>query len=58
MTWKERFWNTVCENFHLEMSGEDINLRQYQLIVHEDLPDEKVFHGEISRLNSYSTQKM
>ncbi|XP_029847784.4 NADPH--cytochrome P450 reductase isoform X3 [Ixodes scapularis] len=58
VTWKERFWNTVCENFHLEMSGEDINLRQYQLIVHEDLPDEKVFHGEISRLNSYSTQKM
>lgn len=58
VTWKERFWNAVCENFHLEISGEDINLRQYQLIVHTDLPDEKVFHGEISRLNSYSTQKM
>ncbi|XP_050023019.1 NADPH--cytochrome P450 reductase isoform X2 [Dermacentor andersoni] len=58
VTWKERFWNAVCENFHLEISGEDINLRQYQLIVHTDLPDEKVFHGEISRLNSYTTQKM
>ncbi|KAH8040982.1 hypothetical protein HPB51_013382 [Rhipicephalus microplus] len=58
VTWKERFWNAVCENFHLEISGEDINLRQYQLIVHTDLPSEKVFHGEISRLNSYTTQKM
>ncbi|KAL1428458.1 hypothetical protein MTO96_002832 [Rhipicephalus appendiculatus] len=58
VTWKERFWNAVCENFHLEISGEDINLRQYQLIVHTDLPTEKVFHGEISRLNSYTTQKM
>ncbi|XP_064461288.1 NADPH--cytochrome P450 reductase-like [Ornithodoros turicata] len=58
VTWKEHFWNAVCENFHLEMSGEDINLRQYQLIVHTDLPEEKIFHGEISRLNSYSIQKI
>lgn len=58
VTWKERFWNAVCENFHLEMSGEDVNLRQYKLVVHSDLPEDKIFRGEIARLGSYSVQKM
>ncbi|KAF8766875.1 NADPH--cytochrome P450 reductase like protein [Argiope bruennichi] len=57
ITWKERFWSAVCEHFHIETLGEDINLRQYELVVHEDLPPEKIFTGEISRLNSYKNQR-
>lgn len=57
ITWKERLWASVCENFDLTSSGEDINLRQYELIVHEDVPPEKVYTGEIMRLNSYNVQK-
>lgn len=57
ITWKERFWGAVCEFFHIETLGEDITLRQYQLISHDDLPAEKVFTGEIARLNSYKNQR-
>jgi hypothetical protein len=34
-----------------------ISIRQYKMLTHEDLPAEKVFKGEISRLNSYARQK-
>ncbi|UYV65642.1 POR, partial [Cordylochernes scorpioides] len=58
ITWKEKFWLSVCEYFHIEKTGEDVNLRQYQLITHTDeLQAEKVFTGEVARLNSYRTQK-
>ncbi|PRD35221.1 UNVERIFIED_CONTAM: Cpr [Trichonephila clavipes] len=57
ITWKERFWGAVCEHFQIKSFGEDINLRQYQLVLHEDLPQEKLFTGEISRLNSYRNQR-
>lgn len=56
ISWKERFWSAVCEHFKIESLGEDINLRQYQLVLYEDLPP-SVFSGEIARLNSYKTQK-
>lgn len=55
ISWKERFWSAVCEHFHIESLGEDINLRQYQLVLPEEPPS--VFTGEIARLNSYKTQK-
>lgn len=57
ITWKERFWAAVCEHFHVVKSGEDISFRQYELIVHSDIPQEKVFHGEVARLNSFNIQK-
>ncbi|GFU19605.1 NADPH--cytochrome P450 reductase, partial [Nephila pilipes] len=57
ITWKERFWGAVCEHFQIKSFGEDINLRQYQLVLHEDLPQEKLFTREISRLNSYRNQR-
>jgi len=46
----------VCEQFGLQ-TGEDISLRQYELTIHNDLPEEKVFHGEAARLNSFAIQK-
>lgn len=47
----------ICEKFGVERSGEDFNTRQYDLILHEDLPPEKVFTGEVVRLGSYRNQK-
>ncbi|KAG8182223.1 hypothetical protein JTE90_002654 [Oedothorax gibbosus] len=58
ITWKERFWGAVCEHFHIESLGEDVNLRQYASVMHgEELPPEKLFSGEIARLNSYKNQR-
>ncbi|KAH7637560.1 nadph--cytochrome p450 reductase-like [Dermatophagoides farinae] len=57
ITWKEKFWMCICEKFGVERSGEDFNTRQYDLILHEDLPPEKVFTGEVVRLGSYRNQK-
>ncbi|XP_067144263.1 NADPH--cytochrome P450 reductase [Centruroides vittatus] len=57
ITWKEKFWTGVCEYFHIEKTGDDTTLRQYELIVHDDLPKEKIFHGEITRLGSFNIQK-
>jgi NADPH-ferrihemoprotein reductase len=56
ITWKEKFWSSVCEQFGLQ-TGEDVSVRQYELIVHEDLPKEKIFQGEAARLNSFINQK-
>lgn len=57
ITWKERFWPAVCETFGIQSTGEDISMRQYRLVVHDDLPEEKVFHGEVARLHSYKSQR-
>lgn len=34
-----------------------MHLRQYELIVHDDIPQDKVFKGEIIRLNSFENQR-
>ncbi|XP_054166499.1 NADPH--cytochrome P450 reductase-like [Oppia nitens] len=58
ITWKEKFWASVCEQYDLQ-TGEEVSSRQYELIVHntEDLAEDKVFRGEVTRLNSYANQK-
>lgn len=57
ITWKESLWQSVCNYFQIERSGEDSSLRQYELIVHDNIDEEKIFKGEISRLKSYQTQR-
>jgi len=58
ITWKERFWPAVCEQFGVEASGEDVNMRQYTLVVQdESLPTEKIYKGEVARLHSYKNQR-
>ncbi|CAG2174762.1 unnamed protein product, partial [Oppiella nova] len=59
ITWKEKFWSSVCEQFDLQ-TGEEVSSRQYELISYDDdntISDDKVFHGEVARLNSYANQK-
>ena len=33
------------------------SMRQYKLVTHDDVPSDKIFKGEISRLNSYTRQR-
>ena len=57
ITWKEQLWSSVCSLFNVQLSGEDVNLRQYELEVHNDLPKEAIYIGEIARLGSYRKQR-
>nr|6J79_A Chain A, Heme oxygenase 1,NADPH--cytochrome P450 reductase [Rattus norvegicus]6J79_B Chain B, Heme oxygenase 1,NADPH--cytochrome P450 reductase [Rattus norvegicus] len=53
ITWREQFWPAVCEFFGVEASS----IRQYELVVHEDMDVAKVYTGEMGRLKSYENQK-
>lgn len=57
VTWMDQFWPVVCDYFGITASEQDISIRNYKLVAHDDLPIEKVFKGEISRLNSYTRQR-
>lgn len=57
VTWREKFWPAVCEHFGVEATGDQANIRQYSLTTHDDLPDNKVFTGEIARLGAYRNQR-
>lgn len=57
ITWKEQLWSSVCANFNVQLSGENINLRQYELETHQNLTGDQVFQGEIARLGSYRKQR-
>ncbi|XP_066157348.1 NADPH--cytochrome P450 reductase [Euwallacea fornicatus] len=56
ITWKDKFWPAVCEFFGIESTGEDISMRQYRLVEHEDNID-RVFTGEMGRLHSHKNQR-
>jgi NADPH-ferrihemoprotein reductase len=58
VTWMDKFWTCVCDQFGISSQEQDgISIRQYKQNVHKDLPSEKVFKGEVSRLNSYIRQR-
>ncbi|CAB3373587.1 Hypothetical predicted protein [Cloeon dipterum] len=57
ITWKDRLWPAVCEFFGIEASGEEESMRQYKLTEHADIAPEKVYKGEVARLNSLVTQR-
>ncbi|XP_058794081.1 NADPH--cytochrome P450 reductase [Phymastichus coffea] len=57
ITWKDKFWPSVCEYFNIEGSGEDVSIRQYKLTEHNDMPADKVYTGEIARLHSFHNQR-
>ena len=53
----DQFWPRVCEYYGISASEQDVSIRNYKMVVHENLPIEKTFKGEISRLNSYARQR-
>lgn len=57
ITWKDKFWPTVCEFFGIEGAGEDVSIRQYQLTEHNDVAIERIYTGEIARLHSFKNQR-
>lgn len=59
ITWKEGFWQAVCEKFNIEASAEDFNMRQYEekVLAEGDYNPEKLYTGEPARLRSYITQR-
>jgi len=57
VTWMDKFWPIVCGHFGISASEQDVSMRQYKLVAHEGLPVEKVFKGEVTRLNSYTRQR-
>ncbi|XP_076045478.1 cytochrome P450 reductase [Oratosquilla oratoria] len=57
ITWKDSMWPRVCEEFGLEGEAEDINMRQYRLIVHDDIDPERIYTGEVARLHSFKNQR-
>ncbi|KAH0951974.1 hypothetical protein HN011_004798 [Eciton burchellii] len=57
ITWKDKFWPTVCEFFGIEGAGEDISIRQYKLSEHTELPVNRIYTGEIARLHSFKNQR-
>lgn len=57
ITWKDRMWASVCSHYNIESMGEDVSSRQYELIVHENVENERIYTGEVSRFGSLVTQR-
>lgn len=59
ITWKEKFWPSVCEKFNIESTGEEELTRQFNLVKHAagELAANEIFTGEIARLHSLQNQR-
>lgn len=57
LTWKEKFWPVVCEYFGVADAGEEISARQYSLVLQDNIPKDKTFTGEPSKIGSLRNQK-
>lgn len=57
ITWKEKFWPSVCEVFGIESTGEDVLMRQYRLLEQPDTPPDRIYNGEVARLHSLTNQR-
>ncbi|XP_072098911.1 NADPH--cytochrome P450 reductase-like [Mobula birostris] len=55
--WREQFWPAVCVHFGVEATGDDSSIRQYDLVLHNDINMNAVYTGEMGRLKSYEIQK-
>ena len=59
ITWKELFWQSVCNEFNLELIGQDFSMRQYEetILKNGDYNPDRVYNGEPYRLRSLKTQR-
>ena len=60
VTWKEDMWPAVLEHYGIDLESLTFSqglIRQYDLAIHTDLPDETVFSGEMAKLKSLIHQK-
>lgn len=57
ITWKDKFWPAVCEYFGIESTGDDVSIRQYKLTEHTEVDLDRVYTGEVARINSFKNQR-
>ncbi|KAM7348675.1 cytochrome P450 reductase isoform 1-T1 [Cochliomyia hominivorax] len=57
ITWKDRFWPTVCDFFGIEGGGEEVLIRQFRLLEQPDIQPDRIYTGEIARLHSMQNQR-
>ncbi|CAH0720869.1 unnamed protein product, partial [Brenthis ino] len=59
ITWKDKFWPSVCEKFNIESTGEEQLTRQFNLITHspDEISPNEIFTGEIARLHTLQKQR-
>ncbi|XP_015037010.2 NADPH--cytochrome P450 reductase isoform X2 [Drosophila pseudoobscura] len=57
ITWKDRFWPAVCDNFGIEGGGEEVLIRQYRLLEQPDVQPDRIYTGETARLHSMQNQR-
>lgn len=57
ITWKDKFWPSVCDFFGIESTGEDVLMRQYRLLEQPEIAPERVYNGEVARLHSLNNQR-
>jgi len=57
VTWMDKFWGSVCDLYGISASEQDINMRQYKLVQPVNVEADRLFKGEVVRLNSYQRQR-
>ena len=64
VTWRESFWPAVCDFFDIHMDKVRIQrslsvtaTREFELKILKDIPETKIFNGEISKVGAFTTQK-
>lgn len=57
ITWKDRFWPSVCDFFGIEGGGEEVLIRQFRLLEQPDVQPDRIYTGEIARLHSMQNQR-
>lgn len=57
ITWKDRFWPSVCDFFGIEGGGEEVLIRQFRLLEQPDVQPDRIYTGEIARLHSMENQR-
>ena len=57
VTWKEQLWPVVCQHFGIDSSQALQVGREYEVTLHTDLQEDKIFTGEPSKLGSLKHQK-
>lgn len=60
--WREAFWPAVLSKYNIDIKEIKRTLsscseRQFKLVIHDDLPKDKIYSGEMNKLKSYINQR-
>lgn len=57
ITWKDKFWPSVCDFYGIESTGEEVQMRQYRLLEQPEVASDRIYNGEVARLHSLVNQR-